>query len=142
MLRCLSSGAAIRHTSATNMNELSSRSHTVFTVTLDQRVDDGGGGEGRGFGTSTGTWLTSKFHFVDLAGSERVNKTGNVGERFKESIQINSGLLALGNVISALSNATASSSSSSKQQHVPYRQSKITRILKVNYCCCGRTFCK
>ena len=139
VVRCLVSGTAIRHTSATNMNELSSRSHTVFTITLDQRIDDGSsgggsrGGRGRGFGTSTGTWLTSKFHFVDLAGSERVNKTGNVGERFKESIQINSGLLALGNVISALGNATASSSSSSKQQqqHIPYRESKVTRILKV-----------
>lgn len=129
VMRCLASGAAIRHTSATNMNELSSRSHTVFTITLDQRVDDGRGGGGGGFGTSTGTWLTSKFHFVDLAGSERVSKTGNVGDRFKESIQINTGLLALGNVISALSNATASSSSA--KQHIPYRESKITRILKV-----------
>ena len=45
----------------------------------------------------------SKFHFVDLAGSERAHRTGNVGERFKESVFINSGLLALGNVISALS---------------------------------------
>ena len=47
--------------------------------------------------------IVSKFHFVDLAGSERVARTGNVGERFKESVHINSGLLALGNVISALS---------------------------------------
>ena len=46
--------------------------------------------------------VTSKFHFVDLAGSERVSRTGNKGERFKESVHINSGLLALGNVISAL----------------------------------------
>lgn len=45
----------------------------------------------------------AKFHFVDLAGSERAHRTGNVGERFKESVHINSGLLALGNVISALS---------------------------------------
>ena len=47
----------------------------------------------------------AKFHFVDLAGSERAHRTGNVGERFKESVFINSGLLALGNVISALSDA-------------------------------------
>jgi len=47
----------------------------------------------------------AKFHFVDLAGSERAHRTGNVGERFKESVYINSGLLALGNVISALADA-------------------------------------
>jgi kinesin family protein 4/21/27 len=48
-------------------------------------------------------FMSAKFHFVDLAGSERAHRTGNVGERFKESVHINSGLLALGNVISALS---------------------------------------
>lgn len=47
----------------------------------------------------------AKFHFVDLAGSERAHRTGNVGERFKESVYINSGLLALGNVISALADS-------------------------------------
>lgn len=49
-----------------------------------------------------GDYKYAKFHFVDLAGSERADRTGNVGERFKESVQINSGLLSLGNVISAL----------------------------------------
>ena len=67
---------------------------------------------------------TAKFHFVDLAGSERAHRTGNIGERFKESVHINSGLLALGNVISALSD------SKRKSGHVPYRASKITRLLK------------
>ena len=50
-------------------------------------------------------FMSAKFHFVDLAGSERAHRTGNVGERFKESVHINSGLLALGNVISALSDS-------------------------------------
>ncbi|RMC19157.1 hypothetical protein DUI87_03761 [Hirundo rustica rustica] len=68
--------------------------------------------------------IASKFHFVDLAGSERVAKTGNTGERFKESVQINSGLLALGNVISALGDPKR------KSVHIPYRDAKITRILK------------
>ena len=68
--------------------------------------------------------MSAKFHFVDLAGSERAHRTGNVGERFKESVHINSGLLALGNVISALSDAKK------KTGHTPYRDSKITRILK------------
>lgn len=72
-------------------------------------------------------YLGAKFHFVDLAGSERVHRTGNVGDRFKESIHINSGLLALGNVISALS----SNDTKKKAIHIPYRESKITRILKV-----------
>jgi hypothetical protein len=76
--------------------------------------------------TTNSYYLGAKFHFVDLAGSERVNRTGNVGERFKEFIHINSGLLALGNVISALS-----SGDKRKSIHIPYRESKITRILKV-----------
>ncbi len=70
-------------------------------------------------------YLGAKFHFVDLAGSERVHRTGNIGDRFKESIHINTGLLALGNVISALS-----SNDPRKKTHIPYRESKITRILK------------
>ena len=65
--------------------------------------------------------LMAKFHFVDLAGSERVLRTGNTGERLKESIQINSGLLALGNVIGALGDPKRRGS------HIPYRDSKITR---------------
>lgn len=65
--------------------------------------------------------LSSKFHFVDLAGSERILRTGNSGERLKESIQINSGLLALGNVIGALGDPKR------KGSHIPYRDSKITR---------------
>ena len=71
-----------------------------------------------------GAVLFSQFHFVDLAGSERAHRTGNQGERFKESISINSGLLALGNVISALSD------NKRKLQHIPYRESKLTRLLK------------
>ncbi|EAX02058.1 hCG2042147, partial [Homo sapiens] len=95
VLSLLEMGNAARHTGATHLNHLSSRSHTVFT-----------------------------FHFVDLAGSERVLKTGSTGERLKESIQINSSLLALGNVISALGDPQRRGS------HIPYRDSKITRILK------------
>ncbi|VDD83638.1 unnamed protein product [Mesocestoides corti] len=64
--------------------------------------------------------ISSKFHFVDLAGSERLGRTGAEGERAKEGIKINFGLLALGNVINALSE---------NQKHVPYRDSKLTRLL-------------
>ncbi|KIY42941.1 kinesin-domain-containing protein [Fistulina hepatica ATCC 64428] len=75
-----------------------------------------------------GDWIsiTSKFHFVDLAGSERLKRTGGVGERVKEGISINSGLLALGNVISALGDPARVKS----HTHVPYRDSKLTRLLQ------------
>uniref|UniRef100_A0A8B9PWG1 Kinesin-like protein KIF21B n=1 Tax=Apteryx owenii TaxID=8824 RepID=A0A8B9PWG1_APTOW len=68
--------------------------------------------------------LTAKFHFVDLAGSERLKRTGATGERAKEGISINCGLLALGNVISALGDQ------SKKVVHIPYRDSKLTRLLQ------------
>ncbi|CAB1339348.1 unnamed protein product [Coregonus sp. 'balchen'] len=95
VLSLLESGNTARHTGATQMNPHSSRSHTIFSVHMDQRR---GGSRAHG-NTTTGTGphvLSSKFHFVDLAGSERILRTGNTGERLKESIQINSGLLALG----------------------------------------------
>lgn len=117
VLSLLEMGNAARHTGATHFNRLSSRSHTVFTVTLEQR----GRTPSRLPRPAAGHLLVSKFHFVDLAGSERVLKTGSTGERLKESIQINSTLLALGNVISALGDPQRRGS------HIPYRDSKITR---------------
>uniref|UniRef100_A0AAX7U3A2 Kinesin motor domain-containing protein n=1 Tax=Astatotilapia calliptera TaxID=8154 RepID=A0AAX7U3A2_ASTCA len=122
VLSLLESGNTARHTGATQMNPNSSRSHTIFTVYMDQRR-----GSSRLYGTAGSSgpqMLSSKFHFVDLAGSERILRTGNTGERLKESIQINSGLLALGNVIGALGDPKR------KGSHIPYRDSKITRILK------------
>lgn len=68
--------------------------------------------------------LNSKFHFVDLAGSERLKRTSAIGDRAKEGISINAGLHALGNVISALGDP------SKKASHVPYRDSKLTRLLQ------------
>ncbi|XP_077862276.1 kinesin-like protein KIF27 [Saccoglossus kowalevskii] len=139
VMNCLDTGSANRHTGTTNMNEHSSRSHSVFTVMIEQRwqgstscvppkteeeeiedVDTDSEEEN----TTTTHFMSAKFHFVDLAGSERAHRTGNIGERFKESIHINSGLLALGNVISALGDTKK------KISHIPYRDSKITRILK------------
>jgi len=103
-------GCAARATGTTNVNKRSSRSHAVFTLHLKQLM---GGAVAR----------RSKMHIVDLAGSERNKKTGAVGLRFKEAISINKGLLALGNVISALGEKGGRAS------HVPYRDSKITRLL-------------
>ncbi|CAN0169115.1 unnamed protein product, partial [Discosporangium mesarthrocarpum] len=91
----LERGALCRATASTNMNHHSSRSHAICTLNLE--VGAGGGQEG--FETVT----ASKFHLVDLAGSERAKKTGAEGQRLREGININKGLLALGNVISALS---------------------------------------
>ncbi|XP_051822247.1 kinesin-like protein KIF27 isoform X2 [Antechinus flavipes] len=127
VMSLLEMGNAARHTGTTQMNEHSSRSHAVFTISISQQdfapcrksmemAQD--------ISQQSARQIVSKFHFVDLAGSERATKTGNTGERFKESIQINSGLLALGNVISALGDPRK------KGTHIPYRDAKITRILK------------
>jgi kinesin family protein 4/21/27 len=86
----------------------------------DNRQDDDEGGEW--------TTIVSKFHFVDLAGSERLKRTAAAGERIKEGISINSGLLALGNVISALGDPSRAKSHTNS--HVPYRDSKLTRLLQ------------
>ncbi|XP_068032636.1 kinesin-like protein KIF27 isoform X2 [Anomalospiza imberbis] len=117
VISLLESGNAARHTRTTQMNEHSSRSHAIFTISIHQK-------QSAEYQNAAQDSMASKFHFVDLAGSERVAKTGNTGERFKESIQINSGLLALGNVISALGDPKR------KSVHIPYRDAKITRILK------------
>ncbi|KAF7322353.1 Kinesin domain-containing protein [Mycena chlorophos] len=89
----------------------------------------GHAGDRSGMDDDGGEWTTivSKFHFVDLAGSERLKRTAAAGERVKEGISINSGLLALGNVISALGDP---SRAKTHMSHVPYRDSKLTRLLQ------------
>jgi kinesin family protein 4/21/27 len=72
-------------------------------------------------------YLCAKLHLVDLAGSERAKRTGSDGLRFKEGVHINKGLLALGNVISALGDEKKRKDGA----HVPYRDSKLTRLLQV-----------
>ncbi|KAL6106293.1 kif21a [Pungitius sinensis] len=131
MMQCLKLGALSRTTASTQMNVQSSRSHAIFTIHLCQvRVcasdnqesdirESNGNSEVDEYET-----LTAKFHFVDLAGSERLKRTGATGDRAKEGISINCGLLALGNVISALGDRSKRSS------HVPYRDSKLTRLLQ------------
>ncbi|KAI9478242.1 MAG: hypothetical protein EXX96DRAFT_650588 [Benjaminiella poitrasii] len=112
LLSFLAKGSLCRTTASTDMNTVSSRSHAVFSVILKQQ---------KSVEEST---ITSKFHFVDLAGSERLKRTNAQGDRAKEGISINSGLLALGNVISALGDE------SRRTAHVPYRDSKLTRLLQ------------
>ncbi|XP_050554596.1 kinesin-like protein KIF21A isoform X2 [Spodoptera frugiperda] len=128
-LGALRAGALARTTAATNMNSSSSRSHAVFTLLLRQRrlapdQDTSVDREADSEAPEQYETLTAKFHFVDLAGSERLKRTGATGERAKEGISINCGLLALGNVISALGDR------SRKVLHVPYRDSKLTRLLQ------------
>ncbi|XP_062847664.1 kinesin-like protein KIF21A isoform X2 [Trichomycterus rosablanca] len=134
MMQCLKLGALSRTTASTQMNVQSSRSHAIFTIHLcqvrvctpsdnmenetDNRLANGSSDMDE-FET-----LTAKFHFVDLAGSERLKRTGATGDRAKEGISINCGLLALGNVISALGDR------SKRSRHVPYRDSKLTRLLQ------------
>uniref|UniRef100_A0A8C4TVY6 Kinesin family member 21A n=1 Tax=Falco tinnunculus TaxID=100819 RepID=A0A8C4TVY6_FALTI len=129
MMQCLKLGALSRTTASTQMNVQSSRSHAIFTIHLCQtRVCPDNTTDNRIISESSEMnefeTLTAKFHFVDLAGSERLKRTGATGERAKEGISINCGLLALGNVISALGDK------SKKATHVPYRDSKLTRLLQ------------
>ncbi|XP_073429626.1 kinesin-like protein KIF21A isoform X7 [Dendrobates tinctorius] len=133
MMQCLKLGALSRTTASTQMNVQSSRSHAIFTVHLCQtrvcpKLDSENDLDNRITSESTQMnefeTLTAKFHFVDLAGSERLKRTGATGDRAKEGISINCGLLALGNVISALGDK------SKKATHVPYRDSKLTRLLQ------------
>ncbi|KAK6014916.1 kinesin motor domain protein [Ostertagia ostertagi] len=109
----LEKGGSLRSKGQTAMNAQSSRSHAIFTISLEKTAT---GEEDNGF--------TAKLHLVDLAGSERLKKTQAEGTRKMEGIRINEGLLALGNVISALSEQTGNN------RHIPYRDSKITRLLQ------------
>ncbi|KAL3924022.1 MAG: hypothetical protein SGILL_001299 [Bacillariaceae sp.] len=120
-LKVLHEGTMNRTTAATLMNLTSSRSHAVFTIQLSQVTR-------ASHGDKMEVSTTSCFTFVDLAGSERMKKTGAEGERAREGIKINEGLLALGNVINAL--ADEERIAKEKKIHVPYRQSKLTRLLQ------------
>jgi hypothetical protein len=152
-------GRAVRATGATRLNEASSRSHAVLTITIERCASVGGSGSGAGGEESSGgaskndnasssssssAVRVGKLHLVDLAGSERVAVTGATGKRLQESKRINASLSALGNVISALtahaadasststSNSSTSTSSTARapRSHIPYRDSKLTRLLE------------
>ncbi|KAJ6129480.1 hypothetical protein N7512_002260 [Penicillium capsulatum] len=113
-------GNKARTVAATNMNETSSRSHAVFTLTLTQKRHDNE--------TSMDTEKVSKISLVDLAGSERANSTGATGARLKEGAEINRSLSTLGRVIAALADVT--SGKLKKASMVPYRDSVLTWLLK------------
>ncbi|XP_034015794.1 kinesin family member 3Cb [Thalassophryne amazonica] len=106
-------GNQSRSVGFTNMNERSSRSHAIFVVTVECS-EEGPDGEDH--------IRVGKLNMVDLAGSERQSRTGAKGKRLKEAAKINLSLSALGNVISALVDG--------KSTHIPYRDSKLTRLLQ------------
>uniref|UniRef100_A0A8C3M1G4 Kinesin-like protein n=1 Tax=Chrysolophus pictus TaxID=9089 RepID=A0A8C3M1G4_CHRPC len=110
VLDVIDEGKANRHVAVTNMNEHSSRSHSIFLINIKQE------------NVETEKKLSGKLYLVDLAGSEKVSKTGAEGAVLDEAKNINKSLSALGNVISALAEGT--------KTHVPYRDSKMTRILQ------------
>lgn len=120
-LEQLDIGSRNRITGKTNMNAGSSRSHAVFTITLKQTI--------RSTQNEDIQHMTSRLTFVDLAGSERIKRTGAEGQRLKEGIQINSGLFNLGQVINALADDQRLKQGA-KPIHVPYRNSKLTHLLK------------
>uniref|UniRef100_A0A8C0GN84 Kinesin family member 4A n=1 Tax=Chelonoidis abingdonii TaxID=106734 RepID=A0A8C0GN84_CHEAB len=110
---CLEQGNNSRTVASTAMNSQSSRSHAIFTISIEQRKK-----------SDKNNSFRCKLHLVDLAGSERQKKTKAEGDRLKEGININRGLLCLGNVISALGDENK------KGGFVPYRDSKLTRLLQ------------
>ncbi len=109
-----------RQVGNTNMNEKSSRSHALFRIIIESREAIG---DDRRESMTSGPLRISNLTFVDLAGSERVGQTGADGIRLKEGGHINRSLLALTSVISKLSEGN-------DRKHVPYRDSKLTRILQ------------
>lgn len=106
----LKRGGDARAVAATNMNAESSRSHSIFVITVTQK------------NVETGSAKSGQLFLVDLAGSEKIGKTGASGQTLEEAKKINKSLSALGMVINSLTDG--------KSSHVPYRDSKLTRILQ------------
>ena len=110
VLALLEMGSANRAQAATNMNEHSSRSHSIFILTINQT------------NKIEGFSKIGKLYLVDLAGSEKISKTGATGHTLEEAKIINKSLTTLGRVINNLTDG--------KSTHIPYRESKLTRVLQ------------
>ncbi|XP_054635518.1 kinesin-like protein KIF16B isoform X2 [Dunckerocampus dactyliophorus] len=119
----MEAGNINRTTASTGMNDVSSRSHAIFTINFTQAK----------FDAEMPSETVSKIHLVDLAGSERADSTGATGVRLKEGGNINKSLVTLGNVISALADLTqdgVNTNQKKKSVFVPYRDSVLTWLLK------------
>ena len=112
VMNVLRVGQASRSVAYTNMNAESSRSHSICIITISQK------------NIKSGSSKSGRFYLVDLAGSEKVNKTGAKGQTLEEAKMINKSLTALGQVINALTDP--------KTKHIPYRDSKLTRLLQTS----------
>ena len=126
-LALLRAGELHKQVAATAMNETSSRAHTVFLVTLTQRGGRTGGDE-----AVDESVISSQLALVDLAGCEQLKQSKVVGQRMREAVGINSSLLVLGKCITALSEG---------KRHVPYQESKLTRMLRGAFGGSSRTTC-
>ncbi|RLN67197.1 hypothetical protein BBJ29_006239 [Phytophthora kernoviae] len=122
--RLLEQGNKVRQVAATQMNERSSRSHSCFTIKISSKRSQ------ILAGVRKETCMNAKINLVDLAGSERASKTGATGDRLKEGAAINKSLSALGNVINMLASTDKIRRAGSKTAHIPYRDSKLTRLLQ------------
>ena len=111
MMNVMIKGTKNRSVAATGMNEVSSRSHSIFIIKINR------------FNETNGTSIDNKLILVDLAGSEKVSRTNATGIQLEEAKTINKSLSTLGTVISTLSH-------NKKKSHIPYRDSKLTRILQ------------
>ena len=111
VMEVLARGDATRAVASTNMNQKSSRSHSVFVMHLLAKTPEGG--------TKAG-----KLNLVDLAGSEKISKTGATGETLEEAKKINQSLSALGNVVAALTDPKG-------RPHIPFRDSKSLRKVEM-----------
>jgi centromeric protein E len=141
LLQIVNLGQEHRHVAATNMNDQSSRSHTMLRILIESRerratatgaaaaaASVGGPAASARKQSEDGTPVrVSQLNLVDLAGSERVAHTGAAGDRLREGGHINKSLLTLGNVIEKLADACEKGGVAA---HVPYRDSKLTRILQ------------
>ncbi|KAF3447469.1 hypothetical protein FNV43_RR12655 [Rhamnella rubrinervis] len=121
VLKLIESGEVNRHFGETNINVRSSRSHTIFRMVIESKGKDTNSVDNY---FSTDAIRVSVLNLVDLAGSERIAKTGADGVRLKEGKHINKSLMILGNVINKLSDGAKN------RGHIPYRDSKLTRILQ------------
>ncbi|VVA97081.1 unnamed protein product [Arabis nemorensis] len=121
VLEMMEFGESHRHIGETNMNLYSSRSHTIFRMIIESRQKT----QDEGVGNACDAVRVSVLNLVDLAGSERAAKTGAEGVRLKEGAHINKSLMTLGTVIKKLSEGVENQGG-----HVPYRDSKLTRILQ------------
>nr|XP_043607923.1 kinesin-like protein KIN-7N [Erigeron canadensis] len=121
VLQLIEMGEVNRHFGETNMNVRSSRSHTIFRMVIESKGKESSATD---YSTFDDAIRVSVLNLVDLAGSERIAKTGAGGVRLKEGKFINKSLMILGNVINKLSEGAK------QRAHIPYRDSKLTRILQ------------